>query len=109
MLPPVYQCEETNELIIISNLQRFFTRKPPDKIMDIRYHVHMQAQVNIRFYEELKDFLLQEKQKRETTSPKIKKYYNISYLCGDGRKIYWQGSHYLKMQKMIHKTKDVAG
>jgi uncharacterized protein with PIN domain len=41
--------------------------------------------------------------------PKTKKYYDKFHRCENCGKIYWQGSHYLKMQQMINKIKDVAG
>ena len=34
--------------------------------------------------------------------PQTKKYYNEFYQCESCNKIYWQGSHYLKMQEMIN-------
>ena len=34
---------------------------------------------------------------------KTKKYYNKFYQCETCNKIYWQGSHFLKMQTMINK------
>ena len=37
--------------------------------------------------------------------PKTKKYYDEFYQCETCKKIYWQGSHYLKMQDMINKIK----
>lgn len=37
--------------------------------------------------------------------PQTKKYYNEFYQCKSCNKIYWQGSHYLKMQDMINKIK----
>ena len=37
--------------------------------------------------------------------PKTKKYYDEFYQCEDCGKIYWQGSHYLKMQEMINNIK----
>jgi uncharacterized protein with PIN domain len=40
--------------------------------------------------------------------PKTKKYYDKFYQCVNCRKIYWQGSHYLKMQKMIDNIKVTA-
>lgn len=33
--------------------------------------------------------------------PKTKKYYNEFYQCQMCNKIYWKGSHYLKMQSMV--------
>ncbi len=41
--------------------------------------------------------------------PKTKKYFDKFYQCGSCDKIYWQGSHYLKMQEMINKIKVAAG
>lgn len=35
--------------------------------------------------------------------PKTKKYYNEFFQCEACNKIYWKGSHYLKMQAMINK------
>ena len=35
-----------------------------------------------------------------------KKYYNKFFQCEDCKKIYWQGSHYLKMQQMISGLND---
>ena len=40
--------------------------------------------------------------------PKTKKYFDEFYQCESCDKIYWQGSHYLKMQKMINKIKVAA-
>lgn len=40
--------------------------------------------------------------------PKTKKYYDKFYQCDSCKKIYWQGSHYLRMQDMISKVKDGA-
>ena len=37
--------------------------------------------------------------------PKTKKYYDEFYQCEGCGKIYWQGSHYLKMQEMINNFK----
>ena len=41
--------------------------------------------------------------------PKTKKYFDEFYQCKSCDKIYWQGSHYLKMQEMINKIKVAAG
>ena len=41
--------------------------------------------------------------------PKTQKYYDKFYQCESCGKIYWQGSHYLKMQEMINKMKVAAG
>ncbi len=41
--------------------------------------------------------------------PKTQKYYDKFYQCESCGKIYWQGSHYLKMQEMINKIKVTAG
>ncbi len=41
--------------------------------------------------------------------PKTKKYYNEFFQCKTCNKIYWKGSHYLKMQDMINKIKVGAG
>ncbi len=40
--------------------------------------------------------------------PKTKKYYDEFYQCDSCNKIYWQGSHYLRMQDMINKVRDDA-
>lgn len=40
--------------------------------------------------------------------PKTKKYYDKFYQCDSCKKIYWQGSHYLRMQEMINKVKGGA-
>jgi len=37
--------------------------------------------------------------------PKTKKYYNEFVRCDSCRKIYWKGSHYMKMQEMIDSVK----
>jgi len=34
-------------------------------------------------------------------SPATKKYYDEFYICEDCENLYWKGSHYLKMLKMI--------
>ncbi len=41
--------------------------------------------------------------------PKTKKYYDEFYQCEDCGKIYWQGSHFLKMQKMIDNINVATG
>ncbi|MBE9560755.1 MAG: Mut7-C ubiquitin/RNAse domain-containing protein [Proteobacteria bacterium] len=41
--------------------------------------------------------------------PKTIKYYDEFYQCEDCGKIYWQGSHFLKMQKMIDNINVAAG
>ncbi len=41
--------------------------------------------------------------------PKTKKFYDEFYQCENCGKIYWQGSHYLKMQEMIKKIKVATG
>lgn len=41
--------------------------------------------------------------------PDTKKYYNEFYQCKTCNKIYWQGSHYLKMKDMLNKIKFAAG
>ena len=38
--------------------------------------------------------------------PKTKKYYKEFYQCEDCNKIYWKGSHYLKMQATINRLKN---
>jgi hypothetical protein len=40
--------------------------------------------------------------------PKTKKYYDEFYQCDSCKKVYWQGSHYLRMQDMINMVKDDA-
>jgi uncharacterized protein with PIN domain len=37
--------------------------------------------------------------------PATKKYYDEFYQCQNCNKIYWKGSHYLKMQKLINQLK----
>ena len=37
--------------------------------------------------------------------PKTKKYYDEFFRCESCNKIYWKGSHYLKMQAMVDKIK----
>ena len=37
--------------------------------------------------------------------PKTKKFYDVFYQCESCNKIYWQGSHYLKMKDMINKIR----
>jgi uncharacterized protein with PIN domain/sulfur carrier protein ThiS len=37
--------------------------------------------------------------------PKTNKYYNSFYKCPTCNKIYWEGSHYLKMQKLVENLK----
>ena len=39
---------------------------------------------------------------------KTRMYYDEFYQCESCRKIYWQGSHYLKMKEMINKIKVAA-
>ncbi|MCW8830313.1 MAG: Mut7-C RNAse domain-containing protein, partial [Gammaproteobacteria bacterium] len=34
-----------------------------------------------------------------------KKYYNEFFQCTKCKKVYWKGSHYLKMQAMINKIR----
>lgn len=41
--------------------------------------------------------------------PKTKQYFDKFYQCESCDKIYWQGSHYLKMQELINKIKVAAG
>jgi hypothetical protein len=41
--------------------------------------------------------------------PKTKKYFDKFYQCESCDKIYWQGSHYLKMQEIINKIKVATG
>jgi hypothetical protein len=40
--------------------------------------------------------------------PKTKKYYNEFFQCEMCNKIYWKGSHYLKMQAMVNKIESGA-
>jgi uncharacterized protein len=40
--------------------------------------------------------------------PKTKKFYDEFYQCESCGKIYWQGSHYLKMQEMINKIRAIS-
>ena len=35
-----------------------------------------------------------------------KKYYNKFFQCEDCKKVYWEGSHFIKMQKMIRNLSD---
>lgn len=37
--------------------------------------------------------------------PKTKKYYNEFFQCDSCKKIYWKGSHYLKMKEMVDNVK----
>jgi len=37
--------------------------------------------------------------------PKVKKYYNRFYVCDSCGKIYWQGSHYEKLVKIVERVK----
>ncbi len=37
--------------------------------------------------------------------PKTKRFYDVFYQCESCNKIYWQGSHYLKMKDMINKIR----
>ncbi|MCK4834597.1 MAG: hypothetical protein KAT12_07455, partial [Gammaproteobacteria bacterium] len=39
---------------------------------------------------------------------KTKKYYNEFFQCDSCRKIYWKGSHYLKMKVMIDSVKTMG-
>ena len=50
-----------------------------------------------------------EKQAIETQLlPKTKKYYNEFFQCDSCKKIYWKGSHYLKMKEMIDSVKTMG-
>jgi len=40
--------------------------------------------------------------------PKTKKYYNEFFQCSSCKKIYWKGSHYLKMKEMINSVKTMC-
>ena len=40
--------------------------------------------------------------------PKTKKFYDEFYQCETCNKIYWQGSHYLKMKEMINKIRAIS-
>ena len=40
--------------------------------------------------------------------PKTKKYYNEFFQCDSCKKIYWKGSHYLKMKEMIDSIKTMG-
>jgi uncharacterized protein with PIN domain len=40
--------------------------------------------------------------------PKTKKYYNEFFQCSSCKKIYWKGSHYLKMKEMVNSVKTMC-
>lgn len=42
----------------------------------------------------------------DSLEPKTKKYFNKFYICPDCDQIYWRGSHFNKINKMIEKIKD---
>ncbi len=79
-------------------------RQPQQQLLEILSRFHL--------YDNLKPFTRcmhcngktqpVEKQAIETQLlPKTKKYYNEFFQCDSCKKIYWKGSHYLKMQEMI--------
>ncbi len=37
---------------------------------------------------------------------KVRTYYDKFYLCGACRKVYWQGSHYVKLDKLVKKIRN---
>jgi len=41
--------------------------------------------------------------------PKTKKYYDEFFQCDSCKKVYWKGSHYLRMKKMIEKINIKSG
>jgi len=60
--------------------------------------IHCNGKINSVDKQEIEDQLL----------AKTKKYYNDFFQCRDCKKIYWKGSHYLKMQAMIKHMKDYS-
>jgi len=42
----------------------------------------------------------------ERLEPKTKKYYNEFYICPSCDQIYWKGSHFKRINKMVEKIKD---
>ena len=58
--------------------------------------IHCNGKVSPVNKQEIEDLLL----------AKTKKYYNDFFQCESCKKIYWKGSHYLKMQTMINNIKD---
>ena len=53
-----------------------------------------------------KDLKRIEKEKiLDRLEPKTKKYFDKFYICPDCDQIYWQGSHFNKIDKMIEKIK----
>jgi len=37
--------------------------------------------------------------------PRTRRYYDVFWQCPDCKKVYWEGSHYIRMQKLIEKIK----
>ena len=84
-------------------------RKPQQQLKEIlsRYHL----------YDEIKPFsrcmhcngntrYINKRHIETHLLAKTKKYYDEFYQCDSCKKIYWQGSHYLRMQDMINKVRE---
>ena len=85
------------------------TRQPRKQLLEILAHfdlydeqkpfarcIHCNGKIKPVDKQEIEDQLL----------AKTKKYYNNFFQCEKCKKIYWKGSHYLKMQAMINHIKD---
>ena len=86
-------------------------RQPQQQLLEILSHFGL--------YDELKPFtrclrcngITQPVEKQAIEAqllPKTKKYYNEFFQCISCKKIYWKGSHYLKMKEMINSVKTMC-
>lgn len=82
--------ERQPEKQILEILQRFNLGnniKPFSRCMHCNAHTHAVDKASIK----------------DRLQPKTEKYYNAFYQCEGCKKIYWKGSHYSKMKRMIDK------
>lgn len=80
-------------LEVLTHFDLFNALKPFTRCLHCNAGIHPVAKQNIQ----------------QQLQPRTKKHYNQFWQCENCKKIYWQGSHYLRMKQMIDELGRLAG
>lgn len=85
-------------------------REPQQQLLEILAHFNLTSQIK-PFSRCMrcngKTHAVKKTEIEEQLLAETKKYYNKFYQCEDCKKVYWKGSHFIKMQQMIRSLGDV--
>lgn len=85
------------------------SRNPEEQLEEVveRFHLNKQMEVGTRCID--CNTILEPVDKKEIANripSKVKKFYDEFFICKNCDKIYWKGSHYDSMQKIVDKIKN---